>query len=144
MHRFRFRRYCYVEGWITNRWICLMVELALWGSVANYPIWLRTHLMPVLPFIHLLGMQTGLDRLDQPSLDNTDPHKTYRLNEPNGVPWTSNATLHAVLIWMQAKLSCLDIQSNVVCYVRLHASQIELLGRPEQRSMLRSFGRKPN
>ena len=73
-----------------------------------------------------------------------EPLLAYRLNEPNGVPWTSNATLQAVLIWMQAKLSCLDIQSNVVCYVHLDASQIELAGRPEQRSMLRSFGRKPN
>ena len=58
------------------------------------------------------------------------PKQSYRLNEPNGVPWTSNATLHAVLIWMQAKLSCLDIQSNVVCYVHLDASQIELVGHP--------------
>ena len=63
--------------------------------------------------------------------------QAYRLNEPNGVPWT-------MFIWTQAKLSCLDVQSNVVCYVRLDASQIELVGRPEQRSMLRSFGRKPN
>ena len=45
--------------------------------------------------------------------------RAYRLNEPNGVPWTSNATLHAVLIWMQAKLSCLDIQSNAICYASL-------------------------
>ena len=45
---------------------------------------------------------------------------------------------------MQAKLSYLDVQSNIVCYVHLAASQIELLGRPEQRSMLCSFGRKPN
>ena len=74
----------------------------------------------------------------------TDEFTAYRLNEPNGVPWTSNATVHGVLIWMQAKLSCLDIRSNVVCYVHLDASQIELVGRPEQRSMLRSFGRKPN
>ena len=63
--------------------------------------------------------------------------RPYRLNEPNGVPWTT-------FIWTQAKLSCLDVQSNVVCYVHLDASQIEFVGRTEQRSMLRSAGRKPN
>ena len=65
------------------------------------------------------------------------PCLPYRLKEPNGVPWTT-------FIWTQTKLSCLDVQSNVECYVHLDAGQIELVGRPDQHSMLRSFGRKPN
>ena len=47
--------------------------------------------------------------------------------------------------WAQrAKWSSLDFQSNAACCVDLDANQIELLGHPGQRSMLRSFGRKPN
>ena len=64
--------------------------------------------------------------------------------KPNWVAWMSRATQYATFIWMQAKLSWLDVQSNVVCYVHLDASQIELFGRPEQHSMLRSYGQKPN
>ena len=46
-----------------------------------------------------------------------------------GLGVTSNTTLHATLIWMQAKLSFLDVQYNAICYVDLDASQMESLGR---------------
>ena len=34
-----------------------------------------------------------------------------------------------MLIWMQAKLSFLDVQNNALCYVDLDACQMEFLGR---------------
>ena len=38
------------------------------------------------------------------------PAPAYRLNKPNGVPWTSNPTLHAVLIWMQSHVTLLEMR----------------------------------